>query len=435
MIPIGSLFFYVGRGIQKIVRPGQTAAKERPAESQVEEQDRAPRKISTPFTKIFETQPHFIASDAHPNVAGEELIPNLIKFAIRFPVCAYNVLFVLAAAANTIPGSQRPILNPKLRQAVFTHGTGNSGARFGSTTDAGRSSQAHTPAPLRGTASHRKRVSKRGGPRRRSGPSGQREPGHPDEAESSRPYACPFLLFDPEAHSECRSKVFMYRTSDVRTHISRRHSYAPSHCPVCFQVFENDPEFHQRDVHVEQRACQTAPNPHAWATPDQLEAMGTAAREGRGLDHLERWYVIWDILFAPSPRPVSPYINRVEMAFSISRVSLSLFLNQLRADGSINHFLGTVMGLGNLNNFLDSFMDYLVGRADDGGIMEPHPSLPHSTLSTLPERAPEHPIPQTDIPTGPSTAALPQELAEIDLEMSWTHTQLLNDMDDDELSS
>lgn len=45
MIPIGSLFFYVGRGIQKIVRPGQTAAKERPAESQVEEQDRAPRKV------------------------------------------------------------------------------------------------------------------------------------------------------------------------------------------------------------------------------------------------------------------------------------------------------------------------------------------------------------------------------------------------------
>ncbi|KAI1329856.1 hypothetical protein F5Y16DRAFT_417002 [Xylariaceae sp. FL0255] len=395
------------QAIRKITRRQYTAAKDDPLGGQ----------LGTWVKEIDENNPEKLNSQLHSTdtltavkIQGMDHISNRIISKHGF----LPVLALLVSNPTDLLDSSgvQPLKNPKLRQAVLskTCGTGSTREAFPTIASSRKLSQNQTRASSCAASSFLKRKAKFKKP---PGGRDNRQPSQPRkegavEDEVLRPFACPFFLFNREAHSRCLSKS-LYRVPDIRMHIRRCHYL--SYCPICFRTFENDPQFAQRDAHVAQGACHHVENPHACATSEQLEQMKTAARDQKRISNEERWYIIWDIMFPGRTRPDSPYIDVIAVTFN-SQNSFVAELNQFVADGGVEDFLRE-FGMSNLitSPVLYIFLDYITrhrrARADVSGaggqIPEMSDNPPRSTPPEMPELIPDpfisfdHASPYTDV--------------------------------------
>lgn len=141
-----------------------------------------------------------------------------------------------------------------------------------------------------------------------------------DSGQPSRPFACPFYLYNRHRWHNCLRNYTLNRIVDVRLHLSRAHALGPR-CPICFEDFRDDPAEplsadDRFNAHVQLRTCQSLPSPppsRDGLTRDQFEAVRTVGgrRSGRRATDpaAEKWFEIWEIIFPNVPRPFSPYIH------------------------------------------------------------------------------------------------------------------------------
>ncbi|KAI0152790.1 hypothetical protein GGR57DRAFT_469103 [Xylariaceae sp. FL1272] len=319
------------------------------------------------------------------------------------------------------------VMLSKLSHTVRTHGTGKSTAPHALIPTASRSSQHRAGIHLnmsKGPAM----------PKRKKGPGGNRPPPQrakkpEDEAESGRPFACHFGLFDSAKHRDCLSRP-QKRISDIRTHIRRKHlCQEESYCPRCFRTFENDTLLDQRDAHIRQRTCQSIDFPSTFTTQTQWDQM-QAASEGRiGSNAKERWYVIWDILFPGIQHPASPYLDDVEITIG-SRDPFSARLNQFRDEGGIQVF-DDLMTNGHrpwrgsydlFNQFIDFIREWSTVRSSPVIVDSSHlqlPLRPAQSVDSRPSELGPLPLPYlTSASAGLSTAGFISQPEMTDREMA-----------------
>lgn len=141
-----------------------------------------------------------------------------------------------------------------------------------------------------------------------------------DSEQFSRPFACPFYLYNRHRWHNCLRNYTLNRIVDVRLHLSRAHALGPR-CPICFEEFRDDPAEplsadDRFNAHIQLQTCQPLPSPppsRDGLTRDQFEAVRAVGgrRNGRNAADpaAQKWFEIWDIIFPNVPRPVSPYIN------------------------------------------------------------------------------------------------------------------------------
>jgi len=116
-------------------------------------------------------------------------------------------------------------------------------------------------------------------------------------------FACPFWKKHPRAYRDCFSYK-LSRIKDVKQHLARQHT--PIHCERCLRVF---PDRHSKSMHLE------SDEPCTRGLHGDLDGINNEQREDlqkkskRGQTEDEQWYVVWNILFANTPRPDSPYMD------------------------------------------------------------------------------------------------------------------------------
>ncbi|KAI1121906.1 hypothetical protein F5Y10DRAFT_255337 [Nemania abortiva] len=118
-------------------------------------------------------------------------------------------------------------------------------------------------------------------------------------------YACPYYLKDSKNHSGCR-KYQLKRIRDVKQHLSRRHR-RPPYCPCCCNTFESEVE---RDEHVRAKQCDARVPPVEidGFSADQQIALSKRTNSGQTAE--DQWFIIWDILFLNTARPISVYLDK-----------------------------------------------------------------------------------------------------------------------------
>lgn len=141
-----------------------------------------------------------------------------------------------------------------------------------------------------------------------------------DPGQSSRPFACPFYLYNRHRWHNCLRNYTLNRIVDVRLHLTRAHALGPR-CPICFEEFREDPAEplsadDRFNAHIQLQTCQPLPSPppsRDGLTRDQFEAVRTVGgrRSGRRVldPAAEKWFEIWEIIFPDVPRPLSPYLH------------------------------------------------------------------------------------------------------------------------------
>ncbi|KAI1736966.1 hypothetical protein F4680DRAFT_235639 [Xylaria scruposa] len=206
--------------------------------------------------------------------------------------------------------------------------------------------------------------SRRGGRRGRGGsnqpPQRQNKP-QPGPPSAELSFGCPFYFHDKEEHQSCLNYK-LKRIGDVRQHIWRSH-VQPSYCPRCGIVFQNDINYAQRDIHINdrQRICEAISDlpRYSGATSDQLASMTTAANHRYNSTDRDRWYSIWDLMFPGVDRPPSPY---VDVCHEWSCIEVHAAVARYRQNGGPEEFIRQwapgLDVLGILNEFLNHFRDY-----------------------------------------------------------------------------
>ncbi|KAK8015092.1 hypothetical protein PG990_008388 [Apiospora arundinis] len=116
--------------------------------------------------------------------------------------------------------------------------------------------------------------------------------------------ACPFAKKDPVRYRNCY-RYTLTRVRDVKQHLSRCHR-KPIFCAKCRRTFDDEDE---RDAHIRLNDCPIRP---------EIEIDGISEKQKRELGQRvsskmpeeQQWFAVFDTLFAPHPRPRSPYIDR-----------------------------------------------------------------------------------------------------------------------------
>lgn len=143
-------------------------------------------------------------------------------------------------------------------------------------------------------------------------PSGEIDPEHT--------WACPFFKLDPINYAECLGRYSFRRIHDVKQHILRRHTVAEYHCPNCWEEFSHHTPWKE---HTQNITCHPTPGPEN-LSQQECEALKNT-RFPAGLSDKQKWYLIWQQLFAMHPPPSSPYVgngfcepNRIIRPYAIS---------------------------------------------------------------------------------------------------------------------
>ncbi|KUI62535.1 hypothetical protein VP1G_09673 [Cytospora mali] len=129
---------------------------------------------------------------------------------------------------------------------------------------------------------------------------------------SHRRLACHFYLHDRRTHRDCRGYK-LARIGDVRQHVIGRTHKQPRYCPVCGDVFIGARASTLCDTHVQARTC-SAPispiDPPPGVSDDKAQEIRNISETYRGaqISEVERWYLIWDVLFPGEERPPQPYL-------------------------------------------------------------------------------------------------------------------------------
>ncbi|KAF5717770.1 hypothetical protein FGLOB1_1983 [Fusarium globosum] len=133
------------------------------------------------------------------------------------------------------------------------------------------------------------------------------------KSEDRLQFACPFFRRSPTHHMNCINSK-LYRISDVKQHISRRHSRPSHHCPTCHEGFSS---LRQHDDHVQSHCCKPRDLSIVRSVECSVEWVSENAslrlkyRGDRGVSPAEQWYAIWDILFENMPRPDKAFLGSV----------------------------------------------------------------------------------------------------------------------------
>ncbi|KAJ0120903.1 hypothetical protein J7T55_015641 [Diaporthe amygdali] len=131
-----------------------------------------------------------------------------------------------------------------------------------------------------------------------------------------RTFACHYYLHDRIGYCDCLSKR-LKRLSDVRQHLLERTHKQVVHCPVCGVTFTEQTVLarQRRDAHVQAATCERSQSPFNYPgiTEDEEQQIRNIARNGRTTQYTEvqRWYMIWDVLFPGEERPASPFLTEV----------------------------------------------------------------------------------------------------------------------------
>ncbi|KAK8102038.1 hypothetical protein PG984_015184 [Apiospora sp. TS-2023a] len=143
-------------------------------------------------------------------------------------------------------------------------------------------------------------------------------------------FACPFFKRHPNKHRGC-SKYLLKRVRDVKQHLNRNHRTPDYYCARCYCKFDSAKE---RDEHTRAANCEPRENPHfEGMTEEQKEQL--ALPNGRNKSPVERWLIIWEILFpgVEPPKSVnrwSPREEAVEVLRDIWTTRHSELLAELR---------------------------------------------------------------------------------------------------------
>ncbi|KAH8881380.1 hypothetical protein GQ53DRAFT_773337 [Thozetella sp. PMI_491] len=130
----------------------------------------------------------------------------------------------------------------------------------------------------------------------------------PVRLKGSRParllFACPFFKYDRNSFFRCWGKYELTTFPRVKQHLERCHVLGDnSYCPTCWTFFRT---LQERDDHCRSAQC-TAPRVSGYRYglyPEELNLLITDSR----MSEEEKWYVLWDRLFAPCDPPESPYL-------------------------------------------------------------------------------------------------------------------------------
>lgn len=125
---------------------------------------------------------------------------------------------------------------------------------------------------------------------------------NPDEQNSKRLWACPFLRKDACVHQRCGTFV-MQKISHVIQHLVRKHFMEGDRiCAMCGREMDTQQEY---DEHIRARSCPQQVLGYM-TRRQQTAILEVANRRGRGFSDEEKWYSCWDILFPNTPRPMAP---------------------------------------------------------------------------------------------------------------------------------
>lgn len=130
-------------------------------------------------------------------------------------------------------------------------------------------------------------------------PKPEAKPSKRQEADKTRPLACPFCKSNPDRYKEC-FKFNGSKLSYVKQHIYRNHE--KPYCDICKETFNNG---EARDAHASRRECEIVHGlePGYITLGQKVELQ----RRPSGLDAENQWYRVFDIVCPGQPRPASPY--------------------------------------------------------------------------------------------------------------------------------
>ncbi|KAL2258659.1 hypothetical protein VTK26DRAFT_7959 [Humicola hyalothermophila] len=189
---------------------------------------------------------------------------------------------------------------------------------------------------------------------------------------ANKSLACPFWKFDPVRHRHCLKLEKFLTVNRLKQHLHRRHREPDIYCDRCKKIFENQ-DAHQRHLQDPPITCVFQP----WDPRDRLInrfQQRELHKKSKGATESERWYGVWDILFADHPRPSSPYIDldlsedfRLFQEYARGR-GRTILLERLRAEG-FRHSDTALSGQAletysleavsrALNSFLESFLAF-----------------------------------------------------------------------------
>ncbi|KAH8659842.1 hypothetical protein BX600DRAFT_499156 [Xylariales sp. PMI_506] len=178
-----------------------------------------------------------------------------------------------------------------------------------------------------------------------------------DSGDLKSLYACPFAKRDPEQFL-CTGHR---RICDVRQHIKRYH-LEKVHCPNCAKIFPDDANHEERNAHIASKSCMAKEFSFLGATKEQVDKMGCAAGQGDG--EVERWYMIWDILFTGIEHPESPYTSGTHTRSSPALQHLITTANLFRDLGQVQSCIKERYNEepDSVRDILAAFGDFLLDR-------------------------------------------------------------------------
>ncbi|CAG9954423.1 unnamed protein product, partial [Clonostachys rosea f. rosea IK726] len=117
-----------------------------------------------------------------------------------------------------------------------------------------------------------------------------------------RYWACPFYKWKPYKYYRCHGKYELRRPGDVKLHMLRCHSLQQYYCQNCWEDWRDLESWEAH--HRPPGGCITMPRPDE-LVPREAALLKTMPR---GLKELDKWYWMWDTLFAGYEPPDSPYV-------------------------------------------------------------------------------------------------------------------------------
>ncbi|KAJ0122147.1 hypothetical protein J7T55_002659 [Diaporthe amygdali] len=118
-------------------------------------------------------------------------------------------------------------------------------------------------------------------------------------------FLCPYYYRYRHRWRECLQRK-LTRISDVRQHLTRVHTQA-AHCTICGITFDNDLSHTLLDEHIAAGTCQSRRFDFPGITQDQFNEMDRLTGPRHRLTPVDKWLVMWRIVFPDAPPPDSPY--------------------------------------------------------------------------------------------------------------------------------
>lgn len=115
-------------------------------------------------------------------------------------------------------------------------------------------------------------------------------------------FACPLSLVSPNRCRRCFTRCQIFTTRDLQRHLATHR--LPLYCPVCYVKFSGASD---RDEHIVQRNCEPRDELPTFDGISE-EKLRLIAKVPVSLPAVEAWYAIWDILYADTPPPTSPWL-------------------------------------------------------------------------------------------------------------------------------